>query len=82
MLVPPVLWLATDVWVALLESALAAGRTRVATDDGALPPDYAESLAYVEELNVASQLTPPVLARFLRSGSRTSMPTRKSRPCW
>jgi uncharacterized protein (DUF2336 family) len=57
---------------ALLESALAAGRTRVATDDGALPPDYAESLAYVEELNVASQLTPPVLARFLRSGSRTS----------
>ena len=57
---------------ALLESALAAGRTRVATDDGALPPDYAESLAYVEELNVAGQLTPPVLARFLRSGSRTS----------
>lgn len=57
---------------ALLESALAAGRTRVATDDGALPPDYAESLAYVQELSVAGQLTPPVLARFLRSGSRTS----------
>ena len=57
---------------ALLESALAAGRTRVATDDGALPPDYAESLAYVEELRAANQLTPQVLARFLRSGSRTS----------
>ncbi|WP_447908987.1 DUF2336 domain-containing protein [Brevundimonas bullata] len=57
---------------ALLESALAAGRTRVATDDGALPPDYAESLAYVEELRAANQLTPQVLARFLRSGGRTS----------
>ena len=57
---------------ALLEAALAAGRTRVATDDGALPPDYAESLAYVEELRAANQLTPLVLARFLRSGSRTS----------
>lgn len=57
---------------ALLESALAAGRTRVATDDGALPPDYAESLAYVEELRAAGQLTPQMLARFLRSGSRTS----------
>lgn len=57
---------------ALLEAALAAGRTRVATDDGALPPDYAESLAYVEELRAANQLTPPVLARFLRSGGRTS----------
>jgi len=51
----------------LLESALAAGRTRVATDDGALPADYAESLAYVEELKAAGQLTPVVLARFLRS---------------
>ena len=54
-----------------LEQALAAGRARVATDDGSLPPDYAESLAYVEELKAASQLTPAVLARFLRSGSRT-----------
>jgi uncharacterized protein (DUF2336 family) len=57
---------------ALLESALAAGRARVATDDGALPPDYAECLAYVEELKAANQLTPTMLARFLRSGSRTS----------
>jgi uncharacterized protein (DUF2336 family) len=56
----------------LLESALAAGRARVATDDGNLPTDYSESLAYVEELRAAHQLTPTMLARFLRSGSRTS----------
>jgi len=56
----------------LLESALAAGRARIATDDGALPADYSESLAYVEELGAANQLTPTMLARFLRSGSRTS----------
>ncbi len=54
-----------------LEQALAVGRTRIATEDGSLPPDYAESLAYVEEMKVAGQLTPPVLARFLRSGNRT-----------
>lgn len=57
---------------ALLESALAAGRTRVATEDGALPADYASSLNYVEELRAAGQLTPQMLARFLRSGSRTA----------
>ena len=58
---------------ALLDAALAAGRARVATDDGALPPDYSECLAYVEELKAAGQLTPQMLARFLRSGDgRTS----------
>lgn len=57
---------------ALLEAALAAGRARIATDDGALPADYSECLAYVEELKAAGQLTPRMLARFLRSGSRTS----------
>lgn len=56
----------------LLEAALAAGRARVAADDGALPPDYAQSLAYVEELRAAGQLTPAVLARFLRANGRTS----------
>ncbi len=55
----------------LLESALSAGRARVATEDGALPGDYAESLAYVDELRAANQLSPQMLARFLRSGSRT-----------
>lgn len=57
---------------ALLESAIAAGRTRVATVDGALPADYAECLAYVEELKAAGQLSPQMLARFLRSGGTTS----------
>lgn len=57
---------------ALLDSALTAGRNRVATDDGALPSDYAECLAYVGELDAAGQLTPQMLARFLRSGGRTS----------
>lgn len=55
----------------LLESALAAGRARVATDDGTLPADYAKCSAYVEELRAAGQLTPQMLARFLRSGDRT-----------
>ena len=55
----------------LLEAALAAGRTSIATDDGILPADYAESLAYVQELAAANQLSPQMLARFLRSGSRT-----------
>ncbi|MFC0633463.1 DUF2336 domain-containing protein [Brevundimonas balnearis] len=57
---------------ALLEAALSAGRAQVATEDGLLPEDYAETLAYVEELRAANQLTPVVLARFLRSGSRTA----------
>lgn len=57
---------------ALLESALAAGRARIATDDGALPADYTQCSAYVEELKAAGQLTPRMLARFLRSGGRTS----------
>lgn len=56
---------------ALLETALAAGRARVASDDGTLPADYSECLAYVEELRAAGQLTPQMLARFLRSGGRT-----------
>lgn len=59
---------------ALLDAALAAGRARVATGDGALPADYAECRAYIEELDAANQLTPQMLARFLRSGAsgRTS----------
>jgi uncharacterized protein (DUF2336 family) len=57
---------------ALLDNALTVGRTRVATQDGALPADYAEQLAYVQELRAANQLSPQMLARFLRSGSRTA----------
>lgn len=57
---------------ALLESALSAGRARLAEVDGALPADYSACLAYVEEMRAAGQLTPQMLARFLRSGSKTS----------
>lgn len=57
---------------ALLENALEAGRARVASADGVLPPDYSEQLAYVQEMKAAGQLTPQVLARFLRSGGRTA----------
>ncbi len=57
---------------ALLESALSAGRARLAEVDGALPADYSACLAYVDELRAAGQLTPQMLARFLRSDSRTS----------
>jgi len=63
----------------LLEAALAAGRTRVATDDGALPSDFAESQAYVDELHAAGQLTPQMLVRFLRSKGRTSFLVALSR---
>jgi uncharacterized protein (DUF2336 family) len=56
---------------ALLEQALAVGRKRVAHKDGALPPDYDQAEAYVSELRAAGELTPRVLARFLRSGGMT-----------
>jgi uncharacterized protein (DUF2336 family) len=56
---------------ALLEQALAKGRTRVAAADGALPPDYDEAEAYINELRAAGELSPKVLARFLRSGGMT-----------
>lgn len=55
----------------MLESALAAGRARVAAEDGTLPEDHAEARAYIEELRAAGQLTPPTLARLLRAPSRT-----------
>jgi uncharacterized protein (DUF2336 family) len=56
---------------ALLEQALSAGRKQVAARDGALPADYDQAEAYVNELRAAGELTPRVLARFLRSGGMT-----------
>lgn len=56
---------------AVLEQALAKGRNRVAAEDGALPPDYDEAEAYISELRAAGELSPKVLARFLRSGGMT-----------
>jgi len=56
---------------AVLEQALSTSRKRVAASDGALPPDYDEAEAYITELRDAGELTPRVLARFLRSGGMT-----------
>ena len=60
-----------EVDPAALEAALAAGRKRVAQNDGALPPDYAESEAYVNGLKARSAMTPATLASLLRNGQRT-----------
>lgn len=56
---------------ALLEAALAAGRTQVAVNEGDLPADYAESLAYVNKLRATNQLTPAALARLIRANGTT-----------
>jgi len=56
---------------AVLEQALARGRNRVALEDGSLPDDYDEAEAYINELRAAGELSPKVLARFLRSGGTT-----------
>lgn len=54
-----------------LEAALAAGRRRLAERDGALPFDYAEAEAHVQQLHAQGRITPQVLAGFLRQGERT-----------
>ena len=56
----------------LLESALSAGRNRLATEDGALPADYAECEAQVDALQANGQLTPPTLARLVRTNGQTA----------
>ncbi|MES3030015.1 MAG: DUF2336 domain-containing protein [Pseudomonadota bacterium] len=54
-----------------LDAALTAGRTRLATRDGALPADYAEAQKQVRALRGRDALTPPVLAGFLRARETT-----------
>lgn len=56
----------------LLESALRQGRVQVATRDGVLPEDYAETLAKIEQLQAANRLTPSVLAGLMRGKSKTA----------
>lgn len=56
---------------ARLEAALAAGRTRLAARDGALPPDYAIAEAEVRALNARGGISQSALATFLRRGERT-----------
>ena len=54
-----------------LDAALDAGRKRVATRDGALPPDYAAAEAHVRALLKRGSVQPATLAAFLRAGERT-----------
>jgi uncharacterized protein (DUF2336 family) len=54
-----------------LEAALAAGRKRVASSDGALPPDYDAAERDVKSLLARKALTPKVLAAMLRARERT-----------
>ena len=56
---------------AALDAALAAGRTRLATRDGALPADYAEAQTQIRTLRERDALTPPILAGFLRARETT-----------
>jgi uncharacterized protein (DUF2336 family) len=54
-----------------LEAALAAGRKKVATEDGSLPSDYAAAESAVRTLRLKKALTPPTLASMLRNGQTT-----------
>jgi uncharacterized protein (DUF2336 family) len=61
-----------DVDPAVLDAALAAGRKRVATDDGALPPDHAAAELEFRALRAKAQISPQMLANMLR-GNRTTL---------
>jgi uncharacterized protein (DUF2336 family) len=54
-----------------LEAALAAGRTRLAVRDGALPDDYAAAEQEVRSLVARKALTPKSLASMLRNREST-----------
>ena len=56
---------------AALDAALEAGRNRVATQDGALPADYAEAEADVRSMVSRKALTPKALAGMLRNREST-----------
>ncbi|HZZ90482.1 MAG TPA: DUF2336 domain-containing protein [Caulobacteraceae bacterium] len=54
-----------------LEAALAAGRNRVATQDGALPDDYEAAERDVRSMVARKALTPKALASMLRNREST-----------
>ncbi len=54
-----------------LEAALSAGRSRIASLDGALPADYPAAEAAVKALRARGDLNPARLVSFLREGERT-----------
>ncbi|WP_297512529.1 DUF2336 domain-containing protein [uncultured Caulobacter sp.] len=56
---------------AMLEAALSAGRKRVAAQDGALPPDFAEAEKEFRALRAKVQISPQMLANMLRNKKTT-----------
>ena len=54
-----------------LDAALAAGRNRLAANDGALPPDYEAAERDVRSLVARKALTPKALASMLRNREST-----------
>lgn len=56
---------------AALEAALAAGRNRLAEQDGILPPDYAGAERMVNRMRADDRITPELLATWLREGKHT-----------
>jgi uncharacterized protein (DUF2336 family) len=56
---------------AQLDAALASGRKRVATRDGALPADYAQAEAAIRAMKASGAIGPSSLAAFLRNGETT-----------
>ncbi|MGH2928116.1 MAG: DUF2336 domain-containing protein, partial [Solirubrobacteraceae bacterium] len=60
-----------EVDPATLEAALAAGRNRMATRDGALPDDYEVAVRDVRSLVERQALTPKALASMLRNREST-----------
>jgi uncharacterized protein (DUF2336 family) len=56
---------------ATLEAAIAAGRNRVATQDGALPADYADAERDIRSMVQRKALTPKALASMLRNREST-----------
>ena len=56
---------------AALEAALASGRKRVATRDGALPADFQEAEKSIRQMLSKRAITPPVLAGLLRNRETT-----------
>jgi uncharacterized protein (DUF2336 family) len=54
-----------------LEAALESGRRRLASRDGALPPDYQAAEAEVKAMAQRGELTPTVLTSLLRRGDKT-----------
>ena len=56
---------------AQLEAALAAGRKRLATRDGAVPADFHKVEADIKGMAQRGELTPTVLTSFLRRSEKT-----------